>query len=263
MMLFKEACYKLLVIVLLFFTSPVMAQVTIDTAIDFSVKDVNSITHHLFNYLDNDKIVVLDFFTTNCGPCQTYASQVSQAYEYFGCNEGNVVFIGINWGSDNDDVRIFDSLWGAHYPSVSGLQGGGNRVVDSFQVQSYPTVAIITPDHLIANHWIWPPAYDSIVQEVILNGGLPAQCTVSTNNIPEEDSFIRILSTGELLIDPGRFNGGEMVLSIYSVTGMQLYEIQIVENNLKIINLALKKGLYLGVLKSNNKLLGTVKVIIP
>lgn len=242
---------------------PAGAQVSVDTAVDFSVKDVNSLTHHLFNYLDDGKIVVLDFFTTNCGPCQTYASQVSQAYEYFGCNEGNVIFLGINWGSNNDDVRIFDSLWGAHYPSVSGLQGGGNSVVDDYQVQSYPTVAIITPDHLIANHLIWPPEYDSIVQKVLALGGIPSQCTVSVIDILTEKSIVKVLPNGELYVNTNTVEGKEVVLNFYSMSGASLFEMKLPVNTEKRIVLPLHKGLYIGTVKVEHKLTGSIKVIIP
>jgi len=49
----------------LFITSSVlMAQSTLDMAEDFSMKSTTGITHSLFPYLDDGKIVVLTFFTT-------------------------------------------------------------------------------------------------------------------------------------------------------------------------------------------------------
>jgi len=237
-------------------------QVGIDVAKDFTVKDVNSITHHLFNYLDNDKIVVIDFFTTNCGPCQTYASHVSQAYEYFGCNEGNVIFLGINWGSNNDEVRVFDSIWGAHYPSVSGLQGGGDNVVDSFQVLSYPTVAIITPDHQIAVHYIWPPSFDSIQFHVLASGGIPSQCTISARSLsPENPIEVNVLPSGELAINASGLSGKELLLSVYSITGQLINETTFSGGISIPINY--NKGVFLGLIKQDNKILGRFKFIIP
>ncbi len=183
---------------LLIFALSVKAQVAIDTAPDFTVKDVHGGQHHLYGYLDAGNYVVIDFFTTNCGPCQTYASEVSASYEYFGCNGSNVVYMGINWGSDNTGVILFDSLWGAHYPAVSGLQGGGNNVVESFQVQSYPTVILIAPDRSIVNNYIWPPLRDTINANVLEAGGFPQACTVSTNH-PQEDISPEIKA-----VQPGR-----------------------------------------------------------
>ena len=40
------------------------AQTTLDTAVNFSVKDVNGVTHKLFDILDEGKIVMIDFYST-------------------------------------------------------------------------------------------------------------------------------------------------------------------------------------------------------
>lgn len=41
------------------------AQTLLDTAVNFSVKDVYGNTIELFTYLDDDKIVVIDFFASS------------------------------------------------------------------------------------------------------------------------------------------------------------------------------------------------------
>lgn len=41
-----------------------LAQTTLDTAVNFSVKDTEGNTLKLFDILDEDKIVVIDFFST-------------------------------------------------------------------------------------------------------------------------------------------------------------------------------------------------------
>lgn len=239
------------------------AQVGIDTAIDFSLKDIYSDNHHLNEYLDNNKLVVIDFFTTTCGPCQTYASQISQAYEYFGCNEGNVVFLGINWGSNNIEVLEFDSLYGANYPSVSGIQGGGNSVVEDYQTMSYPTVIVITPDRLIANKYIWPPAFDSIVQEVLLLGGLPAPCTVNVDDTEPTKNILKFLTTGELVIDTRSMDSDNFQLQITDITGEILLTYQIKAHNYTVIRPLLKKGLYIAILTSRSKRLTSAKLFVP
>lgn len=238
------------------------SQVPLQTAIDFSVKDVNSKSHHLFSYLDDNKIVVLDFFTTNCGPCQTYATEVSQAYEYYGCNDGNVVFMGINWGSDNQEVITFDSLWDARYPSVSGMQGGGNGVVENYQVLSYPTVIVITPDHNIAVNYIWPPLFDSLVQEVSQLGGIPANCTVNTQNNTIGQLNIRVMESGELNVELSTSSNANNTLSIYSLQGRLLWQENLHGLTECVINPKLNKGLYIVRLLSDGKIEAVSKIII-
>jgi len=56
---------KILLISLLFIASLSMtAQTTLDTAVNFTVKDTYGNNHELFDILDEGKIVVIDFFST-------------------------------------------------------------------------------------------------------------------------------------------------------------------------------------------------------
>jgi len=161
---------------LLFFTflfSLLQAQTDLTEAVDFHVKTVNGETIKLIPLLDEqNKIVVIDFFSTSCGPCQDYAPDFQSAYEIFNSNSGNVFFMGINTNNDNQEVILFDSIFGLTYPSVSGIQGGGDNVYESYNIMAYPTVIIITPDHQIVEQSIWPPSEENIVNAVYAHGGL-------------------------------------------------------------------------------------------
>ena len=77
---------KILIFLFCFVSGEMLAQTSLDTAVNFTVKDVNGITYHLNDILLQNKIVVLDFFTTTCGPCITYAPLISESYNHFGCN---------------------------------------------------------------------------------------------------------------------------------------------------------------------------------
>jgi len=207
---------------ILCFSVKISAQTPLTIAKDFSAKDLQGNTHHLFDYLDSNHYVLLDFFTTSCGSCQTYASEVSAAYSDFGCNTGNVVVLGINRGSSNAQVYAFDSTYGAYYPAISGTQGGGNRVVDSFEVVSYPTVILIAPDRQILEQYIWPPSQlylDSIIQT---HGGLMQPCNVGfyENNIPKAESLLSVWPDPSRGIVNIAANAGEGVeVSIMSTQG--------------------------------------------
>ncbi|GAB1404995.1 hypothetical protein MASR1M74_21740 [Lentimicrobium sp.] len=227
--------------------SGVNAQVGIDTAADFTVKDLEGNLHHLYEYLDEDKLVVIDFFTTTCGPCQKYASEISASYEYFGCNAGNVIYLGINWGSDNEQVAVFDSLWGVHFPSISGQQGGGNSVVELYEVMSYPSVILIAPDRSILHPYIWPPQQDTINSLVYAAGGSPMPCTVNS-------TFVKYAN--DELVLAGRQADGivfqvkqpeNQCLRIFSADGRLVREMNI-RKSLNYIRL--ETGLYIGVLSS-------------
>ncbi len=60
--------YSMKKLILLIITPFLMAsgfsQTLLDTAINFTVKDIEGNTFHLFDILDDNKIVVIDFFST-------------------------------------------------------------------------------------------------------------------------------------------------------------------------------------------------------
>lgn len=158
--------------IFLFFTTQISAQTPLTEAVDISVKTLDSEIIDLFPLLDEGKIVVIDFFSTSCGPCQTFAHDLQVAYENFGMNQGNVFFLGINYNSTNQQVMQFDTIYGITVPSASGLEGGGNAAFEAFEVVSYPTVIVITPDHQIVENFIWEPTAENITAAVVNAGGI-------------------------------------------------------------------------------------------
>lgn len=147
------------------------AQTPLTTAPDFSVKTLDGTIIQLYPLLDDGKVVVLDFFSVSCGPCQLYAPHFQEAFEAFGRNLGNVFFLGINYNGTNSDVMYFDSLFNLTFPSASGLDGGGNAVFHLFQLSAYPTVLVIRSDKVITNPYVWPPTTDNIIDAVLQAGG--------------------------------------------------------------------------------------------
>ncbi|MDP3444331.1 MAG: T9SS type A sorting domain-containing protein [Ignavibacteria bacterium] len=165
----KRLIYTLLFSIVFFVQAK--PQTPLVTAVDISVKTLKGDVINLYPLLDQGKIVVIDFFSTSCGPCQTFAYDFQQAYEGFGNNEGNVFFIAINYNGTNADVQFFDSLFNITLPSASGLDGGGNVAFEAFQVAAYPTVVVIKPDKSIVAPYVWEPTFENITQEVLNAGG--------------------------------------------------------------------------------------------
>ncbi|MBN2175331.1 MAG: redoxin domain-containing protein [Bacteroidales bacterium] len=166
-------------IIFVFVFSLSKAQTMLDTAINFTVKDVNGNTIKLYDILNAGNLVVIDFYSTACGTCQQYAPDMQMAYEEFGCNSGNVFFMGIDKGNTNQDVMEFDSIYGVHYPNVSGQEGGGNQVHLLYEIQATPTTIVIQPDAYIYVPQIYPPSYANVVDSVYSAGGIAQQCLTS------------------------------------------------------------------------------------
>ena len=263
---------KRFLLLLVFLTSVeiISAQTPLNIAKDFSVKDLAGNTHHLFDYLDSNNFVLIDFFTTACGSCQTYAPEVSAAYSDFGCNAGNVVVLGINWGSNNASVHTFDSIYGAHFPAVSGTQGGGNRVVDSFQIVSYPTVILIAPDRQILEQYIWPPSQHQLDSILLAHGGLIQPCSVGYDeySLPETELPLSVWPNPAAgTVNIGAHAGQGVEVSIITFQGKLIGNYQWNENSFNQVFrkkeiYGLSTGFFLVLLKKDGIIVATHKLVV-
>ena len=162
------------------------AQTTLDTALNFSVKDTQGNIIELFEVLDEDKIAVIDFYTTDCAYCGLYAPDFQEAYEAFGCNTSNVYFFTIDQGHNNEEVEAFEAEHGLEMAGASGLEGNGNSVFDLYGIQSTPTMIVIKPDRELANQHIWPPEADSLISEIEEAGGTLMPCNTSADLVTKQ-----------------------------------------------------------------------------
>ncbi len=244
------------------------AQTPLTQAVDFTVKTIEGETLHLFEYLDNGQLVVIDFFSTSCGPCGEYAPEVQASFEDFGSNQGNVVYMGICWGDSNEGVAYFDSIYGVTYPTVSGFEGGGNQVINLYQIQAYPTVILIDTDGTILNQHIWEPTQENINTEVLAAGGI----------LTSVDENYSVINSAGISIYPNPANSVTNVslvldksvvadIKIFDLLGKEAYSLneQYLEKGTNLIPLDVKNltpAPYLVGIVSNSRLLKTKRLII-
>lgn len=167
---------KLLFILLLItgFSLSMKAQCPLTQAVDFTVTTVEGEELNLFEILDGGQHVVIDFFFTTCGPCQAAAPHINESYIYFGCNSADVFYIAMDTGDSDDECIAFGEQFGVEYPTVSGIEGGGNAVCAAYGIPAYPTVILIHPDHSITEQDIWPIPNAQAVITPVENAGCEA-----------------------------------------------------------------------------------------
>jgi len=243
------------------------AQTELTEALDFSVKDLDGNIIELFPILDDEnKIVVIDFFSTSCGPCQTYAPHFQQAYETFGFNEGNVYFLGINWGSDNELVAEFDEEFGITLPTVSGTQGGGNSVFELYDILSYPTVIVITPDHQIVEQYINPPSYENIADAVTAAGGILVN-TQENKQVVDQISVYPNPVSNSGYVAFITLKDVDFSFRIYDLTGQEQFRSSAMylsrgQQKLKLPVEKLKNGMYFVQLIIDEKIPETIRFVV-
>ena len=88
---------------------------------DFTLTDTDGTTHHLFEYLEQNDVVVLKFFFVGCHNCEAFAPFLDDIYEEFGTNGQSVKVLQLEV-LDRDDATI-DS-WRTQYGTSVPAMGG-------------------------------------------------------------------------------------------------------------------------------------------
>jgi len=230
------------------------AQTTLEYAVDFRIKTIEGESLRLFDILAQDKIVMIDFFSTSCGPCHIYAPDHQAIYEAYGENQGNVFVVGIAWGDDDTGVYVFDTTYGIQYPTASGSDGAGNITNNDFQILSRPTVLIITPDKKIVGNLFMPyeiPDFHNIDSILIENGAVSTSIRVAQDTEalfkispnPVQDQL-------KLVMDKAAtFSQAE----IYDLSGSKVLGFNMNENQSSLDVAMLSQGIYLLHLKGPQK----------
>ncbi len=113
---------------------------------DFTVTDIYGHTHTLYSdYLDQGKYVFIDFFRTGCYPCMEISPVLDTIYREFGCNYGDIVFLGIDGYSYDSYIFDFTNSYSMTFPAVSGNDGGGSKVFANYEVNYTPKKILINP----------------------------------------------------------------------------------------------------------------------
>ncbi len=210
-----------LLVFILSFSLQAYSQTSLTQAPDFTVTDVHGVTHNLFDYLDDGKHVVVDFFFTTCGPCISSVPIINDAFTMFGCNTGEVIFLSIDNGDTDAEVLQYELDYGALLPAASGNDGGGDAVNNAYGISAYPTVILIAPDRTILEQDIWPV---SGLENAILSAGISQSACSSTSIV---DITHNIKSTDVIFDMYGReYNVGfnKLPKGVYIINGQKVFK---------------------------------------
>lgn len=237
------------------------AQTTLTQAVDFTVTDTKGTQHNLFDYLNAGKFVCVDFFYKDCPACVTTAPYYQGAFENFGCNTGNVIFIALS-SQDNDATLItYADEHSYKYPMVNSTFGG--PIFSTYGVSATPTYILIAPNKTIVEQDMWPiSSAQDFITKITNRGGTAKTCPtgVEENQKPIITSYPNPTNNVLNVYAPA-FN--RMQFEVVDILGKVVSTSDLNSNDgLFVLNLShLNNGIYFVRYMSNSEIIGINKVI--
>ena len=224
-------------------------QTTLTEAVDFTAYDVDGNEWNLFAILNAGKYACLDFSKADCILSQENAPAVNGAYEYFGCNGFDVVFLGINSGNTLAEVQAYIDENGIGFPYISGINGNEVLTIyEDFNIGACPTQILIAPDKSIVEQDIWSYQGDVVLVPVLESHGL-LQNTCLVGIGENRDMTVDIFPNPvNHFIEIQLSNQNNMVdtkIEILNILGEKQKTIALVSDKMKIDISELDEGLYL------------------
>ena len=115
--------------------------------IDFSMNDSNGELVKLSDVVKQNRLTLVDFWASWCGPCRMEMPNVRQAYEAYHSKGFQVVGISLDQNRDSwlNAVKSLDLKW-LH---LSDLKGWGCSAAQLYGVHSIPSCVLINQDGVV------------------------------------------------------------------------------------------------------------------
>ena len=171
------------------------------TAPDFTVTDLDGNSHHLYEYLDAGKVVIVDVSATWCDPCwefhnASFLEDIQSIYGPEGTDQVRVLFYEGDAATTLADLQgltgatMGDWLTGSNYPIINESPLSLN--LNIWAPSGFPTINVIRPSDKeivedLWNQWAQNPKDDvaafEAMQAVIESSVAVEEMTQATWNI--------------------------------------------------------------------------------
>jgi hypothetical protein len=162
----------------------------------------------------------------------------NEAYEYFGCNTGDVIFIGVNSDTDDAGAIAWDNTNGVNYTTISSTSGG-TAIFNAYNPAALPTLILIAPDQSIVEQDIWPISSSATIENLFENtyGLTPMACGTGNIKLPENKGDDVIFIYPNPAKDVIYLDGADHdYIEIFDVIGKKVAQVNKKENMLNVAN---------------------------
>ncbi len=141
---------------------------------NFTLTDIGGTPHTLYDYLDINKAVILEFYAVWCVPAQNNASAIENVWLAHGpSGDSTVMVLGLETDptSTNAEVSNYASTYSCTYPQINNT----GLVPVEYQIPGLPTYLVVCPDRTYSQVF-----GDSATIEGNLNTAISSCTQVST-----------------------------------------------------------------------------------
>jgi thiol-disulfide isomerase/thioredoxin len=141
---------------------------------NFTLSDIDGTSHTLYDYLDQGKVVILDFFATWCPPCNNNADAVEEVWADHGTDGDNTIMMFLLESDDSTpltDLQTYMTNHGVTCPTFDNVAASG--VKNLYEIGYYPTYYVVYPDRSYVQISGGPTTIKSVMIDAIAeNPGL-------------------------------------------------------------------------------------------
>ena len=133
------------------------------TITDFTQEAPDGTNVSLMDEVKKNKVTVIDFWASWCGPCRQEMPFMVQLYDKYQSKGFGI--IGISLDNDKDAWQQATDALGVKWPQMSDLKGWENEIAQYFNVNSIPHTIVVDQKGTILRRGLRGEALEAFVAE--------------------------------------------------------------------------------------------------